>query len=213
MTRLLLVRHGQSQSNLRSTFTGQLDAPLSPLGYAQAECTARFILENYHIDEIYSSDLSRAYQTGVPVAEKLGLQIHTETGLREIYGGEWEGMCFADLHHTHPEAYRIWQQDMEHCRCLGGESVPELSHRVWKTLCRICEENPDKTILITTHATPIRTILWHSKTDITPFMSGSPWVSNSSVSELIYDNGELIPVKLSQDGHLAEMKSNLPPTI
>jgi len=102
---------------------------------------------------------------------------------------------------------------MANCRCPGGESVPELGQRVWAALCRICEENPDKTVLIATHATPIRTILWHATCDIKSYMLRSPWVSNSSVSELVYENGELIPVKLSQDGHLADMKTNLPSTI
>lgn len=213
MTRLLLVRHGQSESNIRGTFTGHMDAPLSELGLAQAARTARFILENYHVDAIYSSDLQRAYVTGLPVAEKLGLQIHTDKNLREIFGGEWEGRHFSTLSETHPEEYRIWQQDMANCRCPGGESVPELSQRVWATLCRICEENPDKTVLITTHATPIRTILWHITGDDRSFALRSPWVSNSSVSELVYDCGKLIPVKISQDAHLADMKTNLPSTI
>ena len=194
MTRVLLVRHGQSESNVKGTFTGQLDYPLSSLGLAQAERTARFILENYHIDAVYSSDLSRAYHTGLPVAEKLNLQIHRDIGLREIYGGEWEGMRFTDLSNTHPEAYRIWQQDMVNSRCPGGESVPELAQRVWETFCRICKENPDKTVLIATHATPIRTILWHSKTNITPLLGDSPWVSNSSVSENLICEGCTSPL-------------------
>ena len=212
MTRVLLVRHGQSESNILGTFTGHIDSPLTELGLAQAKCTAQFILKNYHVDAIYSSDLQRAYVTGLPVAEKLGLQIHTDTALRELYGGEWEGKHFSTLPQTHPEEYRIWQEDIANSHCPGGESVEELGQRVWVALCGICEANPDKTVLITTHATPIRTILWRTKTDLSSFMSG-PWVSNSSVSELIYEEGDLIPVKLSQDGHLAEMKTNLPPTI
>ena len=213
MTRVLLVRHGQSQSNVGGTFTGQLDAPLSPVGHAQAERTAQFILENYHIDAIYSSDLQRAYHTGLPVAKKLGLQIHTDKRLREIYGGEWEGMRFTDLPQTHPAEYALWQQDVGNSRCPGGESVAELADRVWESVMEICQKNPDKTVLVASHATPIRTIQWKiTGTDLS-FMKQIPWVSNSSVSELIYEDGILTPVKLSQDAHLADMKTNLPSSI
>ena len=213
MTRVLLVRHGESESNILGTFTGQRDIPLSELGHMQAECTAKFLLENHHVDAVYSSDLSRAYHTGLPVAEKLGLQIHTDTGLRELYGGEWEGMRFSDLSQTHPEEYACWQQDVGNSRCPGGESVAELAQRVWSCVMRICEDNPSRTVLITTHATPIRAIQWKASGKPLSFMKQIPWVSNASVSEFVYKNGKLVPVKVSQDGHLTDMKTNLPSNI
>lgn len=213
MTRLLLVRHGQSESNIRDTFTGHMDAPLSELGLAQAACTAQFILENYHVDAIYSSDLQRAYVTGLPVAEKLGLQIHTDKNLREIYGGDWEGRHFSTLSETHPAEYALWQQDMGNSRCPGGESVAELADRVWECVMEICENNPGKTVLIATHATPIRAIQWMTTGTPLSFMKQIPWASNASVSEFAYENGRLTPIKLSQDGHLADMKTQLPANI
>lgn len=209
MTRILLVRHGESDSNILGTFTGQLDAPLSELGHTQAEYTARFVLENYTVDAVYSSDLSRAYHT----AEKLALPVQTDSRLREIYGGQWQDMLFSELSSTHPEEYALWQQDMGNACCPGGESVAELAQRVWECVMEICRENPDKTVLIATHATPIRTVQWKAAGKDLSFMKQIPWVSNASVSEFSYENGVLTPVKLSQDGHLANMKTNLPPGI
>lgn len=213
MTRILLIRHGESESNILGTFTGQLDAPLSELGHKQAECTARFILENYRVDAAYSSDLSRAYHTALHTAEKLGLQVQTDKRLREIYGGQWQDMLFSELSSTHPEEYALWQQDMGNSRCPGGESVAELARRVWECVMEICRENPDKTVLIATHATPIRAIQWMTTGTPLSFMKQIPWASNASVSEFAYENGRLAPVKLSQDGHLANMKTELPTSI
>ena len=60
MTRLLFVRHGQSEANLEGVFAGQIDPALTELGYRQAECTAEFIAKTYQVDAVYSSDLQRA---------------------------------------------------------------------------------------------------------------------------------------------------------
>ena len=187
MTRILLVRHGESESNILGTFTGQMDAPLSALGHTQAECTAAFLLENYLVDAVYSSDLSRAYHTALHTAEKLGLQVQTDKRLREIYGGQWQDMLFSELSSTHPEEYALWQQDMGNSRCPGGESVAELADRVWECVTDICEGNPEKTVLIATHATPIRAIQWKAAGTPLSFMMQIPWVSNASVSEFVYE--------------------------
>lgn len=213
MTRILLVRHGESESNILGTFTGQLDAPLSELGHAQAEYTARFILDNYQVDAVYSSDLSRAYHTGLHTAEKLGLQVKTDKRLREIHGGQWHDMPFSQLSSTHPKEYSLWQQDVGNSRCPGGESVAQLAERVWECVMEICRENPGKTVLIASHATPIRTVQWKATGRPLSFMKQIPWVSNASVSEFSCENGVLTPVKLSQDSHLADMKTNLPSSI
>lgn len=213
MTRILLVRHGESLSNVEGTFTGQSDAALSPLGKAQAERTARFILENYRVDRAYSSDLSRAYHTALPVAQALGLEVTKEPALREIHGGLWEEVLFSRLEALFPAEYALWQQDMGTSRCPGGESVAQMAERAWACIDRICRENPGKTVLVASHATPVRAIQWHTTGKPLSYMKEIPWVSNASVSEYVYENGRLTPVKLSMDAHLADMKTNLPASI
>ena len=83
MLRLLLVRHGQSESNVAMQFTGQADAPLSELGRKQANELKEFILNNYNVDSIWSSDLLRARETVAPIAKALHLSIRKEKLLRE----------------------------------------------------------------------------------------------------------------------------------
>ena len=97
MVKIIFVRHGYSQYNKTKQYTGQLDVPLEPEGYEQARDSSRFILENYDVDAIYSSDLSRAVETVKPIAEAIGLEITTTRDLREINLGKWQNHFIADV--------------------------------------------------------------------------------------------------------------------
>jgi NAD(P)H-hydrate epimerase len=97
MTRIIIVRHGQSEANAKCAFAGYTDFELSSLGIKQAGATAKYIVEKYSIDRIYTSDLSRAYGTALPISEMSGLPLITNSELREIFAGEWEGKTFAEL--------------------------------------------------------------------------------------------------------------------
>jgi len=89
--KLYLIRHGESEANLRGIFASHLAYPLTPKGHEQAEQTALY-LKNERIDRIYSSDLPRAYETAVHIAAYHGKEILPHPGLREIYAGDWEGI-------------------------------------------------------------------------------------------------------------------------
>ena len=75
MTDLVILRHGYSEGNKEKRFSGQMNVPLDNVGKNQAESVAKFIADNFKVDAIYSSDLSRAYDTVKPLADKLGLEI------------------------------------------------------------------------------------------------------------------------------------------
>jgi len=213
MTTLLLIRHGQSEANLQGRFAGQYDSPLTDLGHKQAAAAAEFIAENYTPDAVYCSDLQRARQTGEHTASRLGLEVIPDAGLREIYAGAWGGIPFERMNADFPtEAYR-WRHDIGNSGCPGGETVAALAQRVWDTVRRIAEENDGKTVVISTHATPIRTLLWKITGKSLDEMQNIPWVANASVTELQYRDGALYPVKISQDDHLTDLKTALPPTV
>lgn len=88
---LYLIRHGQSEGNIRGGFAGRIDYPLSPLGQKQANMTADF-LRDEHIDVVLSSPLSRAYDTAVPIARTRGLDVLQREDLSEMDFGDWEGL-------------------------------------------------------------------------------------------------------------------------
>ena len=95
-TTVIMVRHGESESNKENIFTGQMNTELTELGLRQAELAAE-ALKNVHIDRIYASDLTRAYNTGLPIAKSHGLMIEKNENLREIFAGDWEGLGFDEI--------------------------------------------------------------------------------------------------------------------
>ena len=210
MTTLLLVRHGQSQANLDRTFAGQTNPDLTELGKSQAETLADYLTANYKIDKIYSSDLIRARHTAAPTARRLGLPITARKQLREINAGEWHGKTFDDLRERYPESYGTFCTNTGASQCPGGESVIQLAQRVHKELLRICRRNEGKTILVTTHATPIRAVQTLCEKGDISYAAQIPWAPNTSVSKYEYRNGKLYLLEAGFDGYLQDQTSVLP---
>lgn len=209
-TTLIFVRHGESQGNKLDSFNGSIDHPLTDRGRQQAECTAKY-LDRYKIDAIYSSDLSRAYETASFTAKRQKLEIAPSKNLREIYGGKFEGLEYRLLEEKYPVEYGAWRNDMGNCRCPGGESVRELLERVNTEVLQIAKNNIGKTVLIATHAAPIRAMstVW-AKKDITKIRDFD-WVTNASVTVVNYDDPDNPEVILyDEHAHLADLSTALP---
>ena len=213
MTKFILVRHGQSEANKQGLFAGISDFPLSELGLIQAEKTAEYIVKNHKIDIIYSSDLKRAYSTAIPASRLTGIEIIPDTRLREISAGKWEGMKFEDIAEKFPLDRDIWRYDIANSRPTNGESVRELAARILARLTEIGEENSGKTVLITSHATPIRSMqaLW--QTGDLETMKDIDWVPNASVTVAEYENGKFTLTLVGEDEHLSSLSTKLPPTV
>ena len=208
-TTFLLVRHGESLANKETFFAGQTDVPLLESGINQATLSAEFVKENYNVDKIYSSDLMRAYSTAQCFSKVLGVEITKDKALREIYAGEWEGKQHSALPALFPEEYgNLWLKHIGKAVTPGGESVKELGERVINTLEKIAKENPEKTVLVATHATPIRatqSIVEYGSVDK---MENVPWASNASVTEICYEDGKWTLVRASIDEHLRGFKTS-----
>lgn len=213
MTKLLLVRHGESEANRNMIFAGHYDADLTEKGLEQAERTAEYIKENYAVDCVYASDLKRAFKTGKCIADALGVEIFGTEGLREINAGDWDGMNFMDLVKDFRSAYEIWMKDIGKASCPNGENMQMLGERIMKTLKEIAEKNPSKTIVIATHATPIRIAQTLAEYGELDRMKDVGWVSNASVTELLYDGEAWKCGRISIDEHLADLKTSLPTNV
>ena len=186
---IYLVRHGESIGNSKKIYLGHTDLDLSERGYKQAELFCDYFTKNYKVDKIYSSDLIRAYNTVLPVAKKLNLEIHKDTQMREIYAGLWENKEYQYLIEKYSETYNQWLTDIGNAKCDGGETVKELKDRIIKRLYELAEENKDKDILIGTHATPIRIIKCIFSGFPIDEMHNVDWAYNASLTHLTYKNG------------------------
>lgn len=205
-TRLIFVRHGYSVSNDKKFFAGHTDVDLTERGHKQAELTAEY-LKNEKIDIIYSSDLKRAYYTALPISKMHSLPIIKDESLREIYAGEWEGLSFEELREKYEKAYSLWINDIGLSRCTGGESTKELLDRIFAKTERIALENEGKTVLIATHATPIRVLCTAAAGEGMEKMKDIPFVMNASVTRFDFEKGILTAVSVDENAHLGEYGS------
>lgn len=211
MVKLLMIRHGQSEANLTKRFAGHLDSPATELGLRQAQAAAEYVTASYKVDAVYSSDLKRAAAVGEAVAKAAGLVMQPDRQLREINAGLWEGVSFEELAEKFP-AYEVWRSDIGSAKCDGGETVAQLQQRIVGALKRIAECHPGQTVVIATHATPIRVTQCHAEGRPLSEMKGIPWVSNASVTEIDYD-GDYHIVKAGFDEYLGSAVSILPPNV
>ncbi len=200
-------------ANRQDVFSGHYDVELEEKGRIQAKCTAEYVVNTYQVDKVYASDLKRAYETGKAVANLLNIPVIVKTGLREIDGGEWEKVPFCKLPILYPKEYKTWMEEIENMRCPKGESVKELAQRVYHTVEEIAKENEEKTVVIATHATPIRTLQSIIQTGSIENIQTIPWVSNASVTELEYDQGKWKYVMIGYDDHLKNLRTTLPEDI
>ena len=134
MTKLILVRHGQSKANECGYLVGKNEAPLSLLGEKQAKAVSEYILKEYKVDVIYSSPLLRACNTVKGVADALNLPINKEEELSEFDFGEWEGLTLEEIKNNFDDGYSKWAKDPGTFVPQGGESMTHLQARVVKRL-------------------------------------------------------------------------------
>ena len=209
MTELILVRHGQSIANLERWFAGHTNAELSELGRKQAACVGRYVTQHYKIDAIYSSDLSRAYHTALPTAQKLNLPVHTDPALRELYAGKWEKMNYERLVEEFPHDFgEVWRYDFSNARCTGGESIAELYDRVCPALLRIAEKHDGQTVLVASHATPIRTFAAMALGYDRMHVGEVNILLNASISRFAVENGVPRVLELNLTEHLNAIDAN-----
>ena len=136
MTRLVLVRHGQTAWNLEGRAQGHADVPLDDTGRAQAVALAPQIAAMAP-SALWSSDLARARQTAAVVAEATGLEVREDPRLREFDAGERSGLTTAEFAERFPDAYAAWRDGHITGRLPGAETIAEVSERMVPALREI----------------------------------------------------------------------------
>lgn len=158
MTKLLLVRHGESEYNSARRFAGHVDVGLTENGRRQVE-RLRHRLADEKIDAVYSSDLKRARLTAEMLVHGKGMIITTCPELREISYGEVEGLPFSDIQRSYPElAKQISNTDLT-MRFPGGESFMEFVGRVSTFKETLKNHGPSETLLVVAHGGPLRALV------------------------------------------------------
>ena len=209
MVKLIIVRHGYSVANKGHIFTGQLDMPLDEVGYEQAELVGKYVLENFSVDEIYSSDLSRAYNTALPVAKALSKEVKKVKELREVDVGLWGGKTFDEAKEEFPESYARYVECPGLSHFDGGESYAMARERISECFERIAAENEGKTVMVVAHGGVLRNLFGAWQGVSLARLTDMPRLSNASVTVAEYDNkNKKANILLyGYTGHLEKLKN------
>ncbi|MFH0839374.1 MAG: histidine phosphatase family protein, partial [Candidatus Omnitrophota bacterium] len=156
MTRLLLIRHGETKYNLNRCYCGLSDPPLNASGISQAESLSGQ-LKDFDIALVYSSDLKRTMQTAEIVFPVH--QIKTMPEFREFNFGVFEGLNYTEIAEKYPGFYHDWLINPLHVSIPKGERFTDFKNRVNNALSLVISLNRNKTIALVTHSGPIRLIL------------------------------------------------------
>jgi alpha-ribazole phosphatase len=157
--KIYLIRHGESTANAGNLFCGHSDVPLTEAGIEQASL-AHDKLKKIRFGKVYSSDLSRAYETAGIISKK-PKKIVVCSELREMDFGIFDSLSHADMKANHPEEYREWSSDFLNNVPPGGESMISMYSRVNEKYREIVEKHlgTDDNILLVSHGGVIRSIL------------------------------------------------------
>ena len=204
--KLIIIRHGESASNVKNIIAGHMNVPLTDLGLEQAEQTAAHLAPE-QIDAVYSSDLKRAFDTALPNAERRGLPVVADPALREIQCGRWEGQSKEFLEANDTEAYAVgFRHHYFGFTMPGGESEADCRARILGALTRIARQNEGKTVLIVSHGAAIRSFFAAiSGLENEEANKRIDYPSNASYSVAQFDGERFIAIEYSHDSHLTNV--------
>lgn len=158
--RLVVLRHGQTVSNAKGIWQGQLDHDLSELGREQARAAAAAIAD-LRPSRVVSSDLARARDTAEEVAAAAGgLEVATDPRWREIHAGGWQGLTAEQVHAQYPEDAERLMTGEDFRRGGHGESLADVAERTRPALAELTAAmEPRECVVIATHGVTGRSVV------------------------------------------------------
>ncbi len=160
MTIFYLIRHGQTDWNVEQRWQGQSDISLNATGRQQAAMLAAE-LATVNFSAIYSSDLTRAYETALALSRISGIPVKRDPRLREIHQGEWQGLRESDIQAQYGNAFQERKQNPLDIAPPGGETVIQVRDRVISAVNDICTSHPNERIALVSHGFALALIQVH----------------------------------------------------
>ena len=161
-SRLILIRHGETNWNLEGRFQGQIDIPLNKNGKKQA-LAARSFLKNIQINKAFSSSMSRPIETAqIILKDHQNIELELKENLVEIGHGLWEGKLESEIKKEWSDLLDQWQNSPETVQMPEGETIQQVSSRsikCWESICKSLK--PEETGLVVAHDAVNKTILCH----------------------------------------------------
>ena len=210
VTKLYLVRHGQSAGNAEGRFGGHTSTPLSELGLKQAKITAKALAKE-KINVIYSSDLHRAVQTAEPLSALLDLPIIKTQAFRERKVGVLEGKTFDESKAQFPKDYYALVNRNIHHVITGGESYRHLLRRATNALHEVLRSHQGENVVIFSHTGAICFLTLYLVGAINRKTRQTPWLvtSNCGINRFeIRGRNNIRVLALNDTRHLVQITGN-----
>lgn len=157
MTRVYLVRHGQTAWNLEEIFRGRADIPLDDTGRKEAHLAGEALREET-IQAVYSSPLSRSMETAENISKFHNLPVQALDPIVDISYGEWEGVSNQEVRRKYPDLYQLWHHEPHRVRFPGGESLDDVRSRTVGALEELVTRHPGENIVLVAHRVPNKVI-------------------------------------------------------
>ena len=201
-TTVLLIRHGETEWNKLGKFQGCTDIALAEEGIKQAELLKIRLKGNF--DYIYTSPLSRAFETANILASITDKEVIVAPEIREINFGEWEGLTIHEIAENYLEVFKAWRTDKtESYICGGDSSINNAANRAKNCILDIVKKHKGKKIVIVAHGGIIKAGLiglfgW----DMTMYHKMA--LGNTCISKLTFAE-DLMPalITLNDTNHLS----------
>jgi broad specificity phosphatase PhoE len=207
MTFIYLVRHGQTAWNKEEIFRGRTDVPLDETGLRQAELAGEYF-KGMEIHGIYTSPLSRAWETAQKIARFHNLKVKPLEGIIDMSFGNWEGHPHQEIRKNDRETYRQWREKPNRVRIPGGESLDEVRVRAMAALREVIQLNPGKTLVLVSHRVVNKVILC----GILGLDNSHFWqiIQDTTAINLIqYKEGKYILSLMNETCHLKPLKEEM----
>jgi probable phosphoglycerate mutase len=202
-TRIIAVRHGETDWNVATRIQGQIDIGLNDKGRWQAQRVAEALAEEA-LDAVYSSDLSRAHATALAIAAAqpvLRAPVQTHTGLRERGFGKFEGHTYAAIEAQWPDESRLWKIRDPHFAPVGGESPVQVMARVGQAVNDIAARHPGEQIVLVAHG-GVLDMLYRLATQQSVSAPRTWELGNTAINRLLWTPEALTLVGWADTRHL-----------
>lgn len=197
MTRVVAVRHGETDWNRDGRMQGWAPTPLNERGREQAAAAGEWLAREFDVDRVFSSDLLRCEQTTAAILASIGdPPVAYEHHWRERHLGVYQGLTYADVEERFPD-FGLGESAYEAAMAVpeSGESLRDLADRVTRRFRDVVAEHAGETVLVVTHGGPLHVLLGYAR-DM-PLREGlkSHHQRNCAVNELVVDGDDVAVVR------------------
>jgi broad specificity phosphatase PhoE len=202
VTELVIVRHGETELNRDGTFRGRLDVPLNERGLEQAEAAAE-ALSRTPVAAVFSSPLSRAYDTAAAIARRHDVPVTIDEAFHNFDLGEWQGRPKAVVKKEQPELWDRWVNDPANLRIPGAETLDDVRARAHARAIELVREHPDGRIVVATHRS-VAKLLGGALLGLGPDSFWRFYLDNAGYSIFGHDTRGFVLLTWNEAAHLGE---------